>query len=55
MFALDQDQAADKDEQVIAGTFILCKIPAFVLIDIGASHSFISSRFIKRYRLPMYP
>lgn len=51
MFALNRDQAADQAEQVIACTFILCGIPAFVLID-GASHSFISSRIVKRHRLP---
>ncbi|XP_073131432.1 uncharacterized protein [Henckelia pumila] len=43
------------DEDVIAGKFLLCSIPAFVLIDISASHSFISTRFVKRYRLPYMP
>lgn len=51
MFALNQDQAAEENERVIACTFNLLGIPVYVLIDIGASRSFISAKFSKRYRL----
>ncbi|XP_073121563.1 uncharacterized protein [Henckelia pumila] len=39
-------------EKVILCTFFLCGIPDFVLIDNGASHSFISTHFVKRHKLP---
>lgn len=48
---LNQDQAAEENARVIAGTLLLCGIPVFVLIDTGASHSFISARFVKRHKL----
>ncbi|XP_073275437.1 uncharacterized protein [Primulina huaijiensis] len=52
VFALNQDQDADETGRVIAGTFRLCDILAFVLVDTGASHSFIYARFVKRHKLP---
>lgn len=52
VFAFRQDQAAEENERVIAVTSILCGIPAYVLIDTSASHSFISARFVKRHQLP---
>ncbi|XP_075489589.1 uncharacterized protein LOC142528426 [Primulina tabacum] len=52
VFALNQDQATDETGRVIAGTFRLCGIPDFAFIDTGASHSFISERFVKRHKLP---
>lgn len=52
VFALNQDQTAKENERVIACTFLLCGIPAFVVIDTGASHSFVSARFVKRNKLP---
>ncbi|XP_073121983.1 uncharacterized protein [Henckelia pumila] len=51
VFALSQDQIQQENEDVIAGIFLLCGIPAFVLIDTGASHSFILARFVKLHRL----
>ncbi|XP_073153693.1 uncharacterized protein [Henckelia pumila] len=52
VFALRHDQAVDENERVIAGTFMLCSIPAFVLIETGAYHSFIFALFVKRHKLP---
>ncbi|XP_073137062.1 uncharacterized protein [Henckelia pumila] len=52
VFALSQDRIQQENENVIVGTFILCGIPAFVLIDTGASHSFIFARFVKCHRIP---
>ncbi|XP_073133710.1 uncharacterized protein [Henckelia pumila] len=52
VFALNHNQAVKDNERVIAGTFILYGILVFVLIDTGASHSFISVRFVKLHKLP---
>ncbi|XP_073124193.1 uncharacterized protein [Henckelia pumila] len=52
VFALSQDQVQKENEEVIAGTFFLFGIPAFVFIDTGALHLFISACFVKRHRLP---
>ncbi|XP_073129371.1 uncharacterized protein [Henckelia pumila] len=52
VFELNHDQEVEENESVTAGTFLLCGIPAFVLIDTGASHSFISAHFVKRHKLP---
>ncbi|XP_073121592.1 uncharacterized protein [Henckelia pumila] len=51
MYALNQYQALEENERFISSKFCLCSIPAFVLIDIGASYSFISTRFVKRHWL----
>ncbi|XP_073121611.1 uncharacterized protein [Henckelia pumila] len=50
VFSLSRDQAVEKNERVILGTFLLCGIPSFVLIT-GASHSFISTCFFKHHKL----
>ncbi|XP_073138402.1 uncharacterized protein [Henckelia pumila] len=55
VFALSQDLIQQENEDVIADTFLLCGLPTFVLMDTGASHSFISARFVKHYRLPYIP
>ncbi|XP_073120169.1 uncharacterized protein [Henckelia pumila] len=52
VFSLRNDQAVDENERVIAGTILLCGIPAFVIIDTGAFHSFVSARFVKNHKLP---
>lgn len=42
VFVLNQDQAAEETERVIASTFILCGIPALVLIDtVHRIHSYL--------------
>ncbi|XP_073152960.1 uncharacterized protein [Henckelia pumila] len=51
VFAHNQEQAEANNDRMIAGTFSLCGFPACVLIDTGASHSFILARFVKRYSL----
>ncbi|XP_073129619.1 uncharacterized protein [Henckelia pumila] len=51
VLVLSQDQIQQENEDVIAGKFLLCGTPAFVLINTGASHYLISARFVKRYRL----
>ncbi|XP_073120659.1 uncharacterized protein [Henckelia pumila] len=51
VFALRNDQAMEENERVITGTFLLCGIPAFVLIDTDASNSLISARFVKQHNL----
>ncbi|XP_073121548.1 uncharacterized protein [Henckelia pumila] len=48
VFALNQEQTQADSERMIAGTFNF-------LINTGASHSFISARFFKRFRLPYVP
>ncbi|XP_073133893.1 uncharacterized protein [Henckelia pumila] len=55
VFALNQEQAEADSDRMIVGTCTLCGISAFVLIDTGASHSFISARFSKRHSLPYIP
>ncbi|XP_073037357.1 uncharacterized protein [Primulina eburnea] len=52
VFALNQEQAEEHNERVIAGNFLLCGIPAYLLIDTGASHSFIASMFVKKHKIP---
>ncbi|XP_031091997.1 uncharacterized protein LOC115996722 [Ipomoea triloba] len=49
IFVMSKAQADVSD--VVAGTFLLRDIPAYVLFDSGASHSFISSR---RGKFPLY-
>ncbi|XP_073120767.1 uncharacterized protein [Henckelia pumila] len=49
--SLSQDHANEDKERVISSIFLLCGILAFFLIDMGASHSFITARFVKRHRL----
>ncbi|XP_022880814.1 uncharacterized protein LOC111398092 [Olea europaea var. sylvestris] len=45
VFALNQ-QEAKRDPNAIAGTLLLFDVPAYVLFDFGAIHSFISTSFI---------
>ncbi|XP_031111972.1 uncharacterized protein LOC116015944 [Ipomoea triloba] len=49
IFVMSKAQADVSD--VVAGTFPLRDIPAYVLFDSGASHSFISSRFVEKLKL----
>ncbi|XP_031099729.1 uncharacterized protein LOC116003930 [Ipomoea triloba] len=49
IFVMSKAQADVSD--VVAGTFLLRDIPAYVLFDSGASHSFISSRFVEKLKL----
>ena len=42
---------ADTDANVVSGTFLVNSNPAYLLFDSGASHSFTSSTFAKKYPL----
>ncbi|XP_073120319.1 uncharacterized protein [Henckelia pumila] len=42
----------EENEKVIAGMFLLCGLPDFVLIHTGVSHLFISTCFFKSLNLP---
>ncbi|XP_057249386.1 uncharacterized protein LOC130590832 [Beta vulgaris subsp. vulgaris] len=44
VFMMQRDEA-EADDTVITGTFPVNSVPAYVLFDSGASHSFISSAF----------
>ncbi|XP_073121680.1 uncharacterized protein [Henckelia pumila] len=55
VFALNQEQAQAYSERMIVGTFSMCGFPACILIDTGASHSFISAQFVKKFRIMYVP
>jgi hypothetical protein len=42
------------EPEVMLGTFDVHSIPATVLFDSGASHSFISQLFVKTHNIPLY-
>ena len=48
-------QAADATPDVVTGTISLFDTDAHVLVDSGATHSFISQEFIERVRIEMRP
>ncbi|XP_073017913.1 uncharacterized protein [Primulina eburnea] len=50
VFAMTQKEADDSND-VVAGTILINEMPAYVLFDFGATHSFISKRFTKKLRL----
>jgi hypothetical protein len=50
--------SAETDEenpQIVLGMFLVSSIPASVLFDSGASHSFISAQFVAKHSIPMCP
>ncbi|KZV16237.1 hypothetical protein F511_26254 [Dorcoceras hygrometricum] len=53
VFALTEEQAQAAPDDVIAGNCYLCGYPAYVLIDTGASHNFISEHFVMTHLLPI--
>ncbi|KZV16357.1 hypothetical protein F511_12247 [Dorcoceras hygrometricum] len=55
VFALTEEQAQAAPDDVIAGNCYLCKFPAYVLIDTGASHTFISENFVISHKLSAEP
>ncbi|KZV27117.1 hypothetical protein F511_28514 [Dorcoceras hygrometricum] len=55
VFALTEEQAQAAPDDVIAGNCYLCKFPAYVLIDTGASHTFISENFVVSHKLSTEP
>ncbi|XP_073030768.1 uncharacterized protein [Primulina eburnea] len=50
VYAITQEKA-DNTNEVVAGTILLNKIPAYALFDCGATHSFVSRRFAKKLKL----
>jgi predicted aspartyl protease len=46
-------EQAQNDSGVVLGTFFVNPIPATVLFDSGASHSFITDQFVTKYNLSM--
>ncbi|XP_073138403.1 uncharacterized protein [Henckelia pumila] len=52
VFAINLEQTRTESERMISGTFSSCGKPAYVSINTSASHSFISARFFKKFRLP---
>jgi hypothetical protein len=43
------------DADVVYGMFLVNSIPASVLFDSGASHSFITQSFMEKHNIPKYP
>jgi hypothetical protein len=46
-------EQAQNDSGVVLGTFPVNSIPATVLFDLGASHSFITGHFVTKHNLSM--
>jgi hypothetical protein len=39
-------------QPVMIGTFLVANHPALILFDSGASHTFISNKFVEKYCIP---
>jgi hypothetical protein len=48
-------ESVPEDADVVYGMFLINSIPASVLFDSGASHSFITESFVKKHNIPKYP
>jgi hypothetical protein len=44
-----------EDADVVYGMFLVNSIPASILFDSGASHSFITESFVEKHNIPKYP
>ncbi|XP_073133418.1 uncharacterized protein [Henckelia pumila] len=55
VFDLTEEQAQAALDDIIAGTYSLCSYNAYVLVDRGASHTFISEQFAISHDLPIEP
>jgi hypothetical protein len=44
-----------EDADIVYGMFLINSIPASVLFDSGASHSFITESFVEKHNIPKYP
>jgi hypothetical protein len=44
-----------EDANIVYGMFLVNSIPASVLFDSGASHSFITESFKEKHNIPKYP
>jgi hypothetical protein len=47
------DEEAQEANDVVLGTFLINFVPATVLFDSGASHSFITEQFVANHDVPM--
>ncbi|KAA0051348.1 reverse transcriptase [Cucumis melo var. makuwa] len=54
VYAMTQQEAEDAPD-VITGTILICNVPADVLFDPGATHSFISSIFLTKLNKMLEP
>ncbi|XP_075483614.1 uncharacterized protein LOC142523767 [Primulina tabacum] len=50
VFAMTQEEADDANE-VVSGTILIQKVPAYALFDCGPTHSFVSKRLAKKLGL----
>jgi hypothetical protein len=48
-------ETAQENPQVVLDMFFINSIPASVLFDSGASHSFISAQLVAKHSIPMCP
>jgi hypothetical protein len=48
-------ESVPEDADVVYGMFLVISIPASVLFDSGASHSFITESFVEKHNIPKYP
>ncbi|XP_073313539.1 uncharacterized protein [Primulina huaijiensis] len=55
VFALTEDEAHNAPDNVIAGNCFLSGYPAYVLMDTGASHTFIAEHFVSLHSLHSMP
>jgi hypothetical protein len=46
-------EEAQQSQDVVLGMFFANSHPAIILFDSGASHSFISSKFVAKHNLPI--
>ncbi|KAA0055470.1 DNA/RNA polymerases superfamily protein [Cucumis melo var. makuwa] len=54
VYAMTQQEAEDALD-VITGTILICNVPARVLLDSGATHSFVSSMFLTKLNRMLEP
>ncbi|KAA0041710.1 putative retroelement [Cucumis melo var. makuwa] len=54
VYAMSQQEAEDAPD-VITGTILICNVPADVLFDLGATHSFVSSIFLTKLNRMLEP
>jgi hypothetical protein len=45
-------EEAQGNKNIVLGTFLINSVPATVLFDSGASHSFITEQFVAKHDVP---
>jgi hypothetical protein len=48
-------ESVPEDADMVYGMFLINSIPASVLFDFGASHSFVKKSFMEKHNMPNYP